>query len=71
MLRKEPARVDIVRDASEVIALEGFTPQMSRQIQRGERFPRHHDLAKRFPQFFGLLLPMSELREVNEHGEDR
>jgi hypothetical protein len=71
MRKQRPAHVDIARAATEVIALEGFTPQMSRQIQRGERFPRNHDLAKRFPQFFGLLLPMSELREVNEHGEDR
>lgn len=65
MQRKtEPARVDIVREATEVIALESFTPWMSREIRRGERFPRDHDLAKRFPAHFALLLPLTELEEV-------
>lgn len=60
-----PARFDIAREATEVIALESFTPWMSREIQRGERFPREADIAKTYPAFFGPLLPLTELEEVN------
>jgi hypothetical protein len=60
--------VDVVREATEVIALEGFRPQMSREIQRGERFPRDHDLVAKFPAYFGLLLPLTELNKGGEHG---
>jgi hypothetical protein len=69
MWRKaEPARVDIVREASEVIALEGFRPAMRRAVERGERFPRDAELVRSFPAYFGLLLPLSELNEGGEHG---
>jgi hypothetical protein len=60
----EPARVDIVRDASEVIVLESFRPWMSRMVERGERLPRDHELPRTYPEFFGLLVPLSELEEV-------
>jgi hypothetical protein len=56
-------KADVAREANEVIALESFRPQMSRMIDKGERFPRDHDLAKTFPAYFGLLLPLSELQE--------
>ena len=39
-------------------------------IERGERFPRDLDLAKTYPEYFGLLLPLSQLQEVN-HGEQK
>jgi 5-methylcytosine-specific restriction endonuclease McrA len=59
-LRTRPKPVDVVREATEVIVLESFRPWMGRMIERGERFPRDHDLAKTFPAYFGLLLPLSE-----------
>jgi hypothetical protein len=37
-------------------------------FERGERFPRDHHLAQSFPEFFGLLLPLSQLQEVNDRG---
>jgi hypothetical protein len=63
-----PEPVDLVRDATELIALESFRPVMSRRIDKGERFPRDHDLAKAWPEYFGLLLPLSELNTGGEHG---
>jgi hypothetical protein len=60
--------VDVVHDATEVIVLEAFQPRGSRRFERGERFARDLDLAKRHPEFFGLLLPLSQLQDVN-HGE--
>lgn len=56
--------VDVACDASELIVLESFRPMGSRLFQKGERFPRGLDLAKKHPEYFGLLLPLSELREV-------
>jgi len=58
--RDKPESVDVVRDATEVIVLEGFRPRGSRMIERGERFPRDLDLAKTYPEYFGLLLPLKE-----------
>jgi hypothetical protein len=52
---------DVQRDAVEVIVLEGFRPLISRAVEKGERFPRDHDLAKTYPEFFGLLLPLTEI----------
>jgi len=60
----EPARVDVARDATEAICLESFRPWMSRMVERGERLPRDHDLPRAYPEFFGLLVPLSELEEV-------
>jgi hypothetical protein len=37
---------------------------MRRAVERGERFPRDAELVRAFPQFFGLLLPLSELDKV-------
>ena len=62
--RDKPEAVDLARDATELIVLERFRPRMSRAFEKGERFPRDLDLAKQFPEYFGLLLPLSELREV-------
>ena len=62
---KRPApKVDVERDATEAICLQGFRPQMRREIHRGERFPRDAAVVKAWPEYFGLLLPMSELDEV-------
>jgi hypothetical protein len=61
---RRPKPVDVVRDATEVIALESFQPWMRRMVVKGERLPRDHDLVKAWPQYFGLLLPLSELEEV-------
>jgi hypothetical protein len=62
MLRREKREnVDVVRDATELIVLEGFRPRGSRMIERGERFPRDLELATTFPQYFGLLLPLKEV----------
>jgi hypothetical protein len=62
--REKPETVDVARDATEVIVLEGFRPRGSRLFEKGERFPVGLDLAKQYPQFFGLLLPLSKLEEV-------
>jgi hypothetical protein len=71
MLRREKREnVDVARDATELIVLEGFRPRGSRMIERGERFSRDLDLAKTYPEYFGLLLPLSQLQEVN-HGEQK
>jgi hypothetical protein len=59
-LRPQPKPVDVVRDATELIVLEGFQPRGSRRFERGERFPRDVDLAKTYPEYFGLLLPLKE-----------
>jgi hypothetical protein len=69
-LRSKPEPVDVAHDATELIVLEGFRPRGSRMIERGERFPRDLDLAKAYPEYFGLLLPLSQLQEVN-HGEQK
>jgi hypothetical protein len=63
MLRREKTEsVDVERDdATELIVLESFRPMGSRMIERGERFPRDLDLAKRHPEFFALMLPLSKL----------
>jgi hypothetical protein len=62
MSRKtRPKPVDVARDATEAVALERFTPVMHRTVERGERFPRDHELVRTWPQYFGLLLPLSEL----------
>jgi hypothetical protein len=66
--REKPESVDVERDATELIVLETFRPLMSRAFEKGERFPVGLDLAKQYPQFFGLLLPLSQLEEAN-HGE--
>jgi hypothetical protein len=34
---------------------------MQRQYVKGERMPREAEVVRTFPQFFGLLLPLSEL----------
>jgi hypothetical protein len=69
MLRRpNPEPVDFACDATEVIVLEAFQPRGSRRFERGERFARDLDLATRHPEYFGLLLPLSQLEEVN-HGE--
>jgi hypothetical protein len=60
-LRPKPEPVVVARDATEVIVLEGFRPRGSRMIERGERFPRDLDLAKTYPEYFGLLLPLKEV----------
>jgi hypothetical protein len=57
---QSPKAADVRRDALEVIALETFRPFMSREIRRGERFPRDTPLASSFPAYFGLLLPLVE-----------
>jgi hypothetical protein len=36
---------------------------MRRRVERGERFRRDHELVRAWPQYFGLLLPLSELNE--------
>jgi hypothetical protein len=64
--RKEPARVDVERDAVEAICLEGFQPLMRREVKRGERLARDAELVRAFPQFFGLLLPLSEIQEQSK-----
>ena len=64
-LRTRSKPVDVVRDATEAIALEAFQPVMRRRVERGERFPRDHELVRAFPQFFGLLVPLSELEEMS------
>jgi hypothetical protein len=62
ILRREKTEsVDVERDATELIVLESFRPMGSRMIERGERFPRDFDLAKRHPEFFALMLPLSKL----------
>jgi hypothetical protein len=58
--REKRENVDVARDATELIVLEGFRPRGSRMIERGERFPRDLDLAKSYPEYFGLLLPLKE-----------
>jgi hypothetical protein len=55
---------DVERDAVEAIALEGFRPAMRCAVAKGERFPRDAELVRAFPQFFGLLLPLAELGEI-------
>jgi hypothetical protein len=62
--KQESSRVDVAREATEAIALESFQPLMRRMVERGERFPRDHELVRVWPQYFGLLLPLSELEEV-------
>ena len=64
-LRTRPKPVDVVRDATEAICLESFQPVMRRRVERGERFPRDHELVRAWPHYFGLLLPLSELEEVS------
>jgi hypothetical protein len=59
--RDKPEAVDVERDATELIVLERFSPRMSRAFEKGERFPRDLDLAKRHPEFFALMLPLSKL----------
>jgi dihydropteroate synthase len=66
--RDKPEAVDVARDATEAICLESFQPLMRHAVEKGERLPRDAEMVKAFPQFFGLLIPMSELQEVNEHG---
>jgi hypothetical protein len=61
--RDKPESVDVVHDATELIVLEGFQPRGNRRFERGERFARDLDLAKRHPEFFGLLLPLSQLQD--------
>jgi hypothetical protein len=61
--RRAATAVDIRRDATEVIALESFRPLMSREIRKGERFARDNDLAKTYPAYFGLLLPLSAIED--------
>jgi hypothetical protein len=56
-----PARVDVERDATEVICIEGFRPVMRREVSRGERFPRAHELVASYPAYFALILPLTEL----------
>jgi hypothetical protein len=68
LAREQPGAVDVQRDATELIALESFRPLMRREIRKGERFPRDHDLAKAWPQYFALLLPLAELDKGDEHG---
>jgi hypothetical protein len=68
MRKQRPARVDVERDAVEAIALEGFTPTMRRTIEKGERFPREHELVATYPAYFALLLPLTELNKGGEHG---
>jgi hypothetical protein len=59
--KRAPARVDVARDAVEAIALESFRPAMRREVVKGERLPRDAELVRAFPQFFGLLLPLTEI----------
>jgi hypothetical protein len=60
MLRRPKIKhVDVASDAVEAIALEGFRPAMRRTVEKGERFPRDAELVSDFPQFFGLLLPLT------------
>jgi hypothetical protein len=61
---KPEAAVDVARDATELVVLESFRPMGSRLIEKGERFPRDLDLAKSYPEYFGLLVPLRDLREV-------
>jgi hypothetical protein len=64
--KSEPSRVDVERDATEAICLEGFQPVMRRAVEKGERFARDAELVRAFPQFFGLLLPLSEIQEQSK-----
>jgi len=56
---RRPKAVDVERDAVEAICIEGFRPAMRRAVEKGERFPRDAELVSAFPQFFGLLLPLT------------
>jgi hypothetical protein len=63
--KAEPARVDVEHEATEAICLVAFRAPMRRAVDKGERLARDHDLVRSFPQFFGLLLPLTELEEVS------
>jgi hypothetical protein len=64
MMQRKTQRARVERDAVEAICLEGFRPPMRRAVERGERFPRDHELVRSYSAFFGLLLPLTELEEV-------
>jgi hypothetical protein len=68
MPRLQTKRVAVERDATEAICLEAFRPFMRGPVERGQRFPRDAELVRSFPQFFGLLLPLSALKDGDENG---
>jgi hypothetical protein len=63
--KAEPARVDVERDAVEAICLEAFRPPMRRAVDKGERLARDHELVRSYREFWGLLLPLTELEDAS------
>jgi hypothetical protein len=55
--------VDVARDATFAICIEGFQPLMRRAVEKGERLPRDHDLVRSFPEFWVLAIPMVDVIE--------
>ena len=67
---KQVTILDLVDDDQRCIAVDGFRPVMSREIERGESFPLSHPLVRAFSQFFVIAIPVGEvLNGEIERGE--
>jgi hypothetical protein len=52
---------DLLEPDAKVIALQGFRPPMSCEVERGSFHRLSDPLVRRFPSYFAVVVPVEEL----------
>jgi hypothetical protein len=60
---RKPAHLrDLIEEDARVIATEGFAPfAMSAPVERGRYYRLNDELVRRFPQYFCVVVPVSDV----------
>jgi hypothetical protein len=69
MLRKEPARADLLRDPA-IVCVETFRyGRVGALVEKGRHFRRDSAVVQDHPQFFAAMVPLLELLASERGGE--